>query len=270
MVAISANMLRDGNEVLYVSLEMSEDKISERFEANFLDVVINDIPNTSDEDFKIGISNIKKKNPGRLVIREYPPTLININHIRSLLDELELKKNFKPKILIIDYLNLMLSARYSGDMMYSIIKSIAEEIRGLAVEKELCIITATQAIKSANSKRMTDIDIVDVGESKGLADTVDALFGIIYNEELREQGIQVWVSLKNRFSGIVQYKFPIRVQHDKSQIFDHHDPDFKLCGNAAGEQKVQEEKIRLKKGAKLNFKMEKKEMLGELDEFLCE
>ncbi len=168
LVAISANMCRDGEDVLYVTLEMAEDKISQRYEANFLNEHINSIKNINEDSFKDKLLNIKKNHAGRLVIKEYPTATITTEHIRALLDELEIKKNFKPTVLVVDYINLMRSSRFSGDNMYSTVKSITEELRGLAIEKELCLISATQANKEGNSSKNTDLDVTNVGECLSL------------------------------------------------------------------------------------------------------
>jgi len=220
LVALSANMARDGEDVLYVTLEMSEEKISQRFEANFLSEKINDIKDIEGASFKRRLNDIKKQSVGRIVIKEYPPTSINIEHIRALLDELEIKKGFKPTVLVIDYVNLMRSARVCGDTLYSTVKAIIEEIRGLAVEKGLCVISATQANKQGNDSKNTDLDITNVSESKAMADTVDLLIALIYPEDLREQNLQIWKVLKNRFGGTVNYKIPVMVEHEKSSIYN--------------------------------------------------
>jgi len=223
LVAIGCNMVRDGEDVLYVTLEMAEEKICQRVEANFFDQTINSIKEIESETFKSKLCNIKSKGVGRMVVKEFPPATINVDHIRGLLDELEIKRNFKPTVLVLDYINLMRSSRYSGESLYSTVKSIIEEVRGLAVEKELCVLTATQGNREANNTKLTDLDATNVGESKGFVDTVDCLIGIVMPEDLREQQIQIWKMLKNRFGGSVNYKFPIRIEHDKSQIHDGDD-----------------------------------------------
>lgn len=223
MVAISANMVRNGEQVLYISLEMSKEKISQRYEANFFNECINDIKDIEQSDFKSRINKIKEKQVGRLIIEEFPPASINTEHIRGLLDELELKKNFKPTVIVVDYINLMRSSRFNGDNLYSTVKSICEELRGLAVEKEICMLSATQANRQGNDSKLSDLDVTNVGESKGLVDTVDCLFGVIYSEELREQSLQIWKILKNRFGGTVNYKIPIKVEHEKCKIYDADD-----------------------------------------------
>ena len=250
LVALACNMVREGEDVLYVTLEMAEEKITQRAEANFLDVFINDVKKIEAESFKKSLLDIKSKNVGRLLVKEFPTATINVEHIRGLLDELEIKKNFKPTVLIVDYINLMKSSRFNGDSMYSIVKSICEELRGLAVENELCIVSATQANKDGNNSKMTDLDLTNVGESKALADTVDFLAALIYPEELREQCIQIWKVLKNRFGGSVNYRFPIRTEHEKCQIHDGDDMDLvdneTKLGNEIKNKKEPKKKINMK------------------------
>lgn len=223
LVNFSSNMVRNGEDVLYITLEMSEEKISQRHEANFIDTPINEIRNVKDDDFKTSLLSVKKQQVGRLIIKEYPPASISSENVRALLDELELKKNFKPTVLIVDYLNLLRSSRLMGDNLYVTIKAISEELRGIAVEKDLCCITATQANRQGNDSKNTDLDFTNVGESKAISDTCDFLAALISPEELREQNLQIWKVLKNRFGGTVNYRFPIRTEHDKARLSDADD-----------------------------------------------
>jgi len=254
MVALGANMARNGENVLYITLEMSDAKISQRFEANFLDEYINNISKLEEEEYKTGLKKIKSDSLGRIVVKEYPPATITNLNIEALLDELEIKRNFHATVVIIDYLNLMRSSRVTNENSYTTVKCICEEVRGLAVARELCIISATQANKEGNSSKLTDMDATNVGESKGLMDTCDLLCAIIYNEELREQNIQIWKIVKNRFSGFVNNKFTIRVEHDKSKIYDSDD-DMQMYGNReTSEQLAKEKKVTKKKKVEMVFK----------------
>lgn len=228
LVAVSANMCRNGEDVLYITLEMAESKISQRYEANFLDTTINSVKDIQEDSFKKRLLDIKGKKVGRLTVKEYPTATINTEHIRALLDELEIKKNFKPTVLVVDYINLMRSSRFSGDNMYSTLKCIIEELRGLAIEKELCLITATQANREGNSSNVSDLDMTNVGESKAIVDTCDFLAALIYPEELREKQLQIWKVLKNRFGGTVNYKMPVKTYHEKSKVTDVEDDDLGL------------------------------------------
>lgn len=251
LVSVAANMAREGEDVLYVTLEMSEEKISQRFEANLLDVFINDVGSMEEAEYKGGLSDIKKRGIGRIAVKEFPTASININHIEALLDELEIKKGFKPTVLAIDYVNLMKSARVSGDTLYSTVKAIIEEIRGLAVSRELCIITATQANKDGNNSKISDIEINHISESKALADTCDCVIGMIYPEELREQNIQVFKLLKNRFGGLVGKKIAITTEHEKSKILNC-EQEFEMNDEVKDDKK---EKLKSKrKKVEMNFK----------------
>lgn len=227
-IAMMANMLRAGYDCLYVTLELSEEKVAQRFDANFLQIPINDIKNLDQQQYVKDLTQIKKKSIGRLMIKEFPPAMININHLRALLEELELKKNFKPQIIAIDYLNLMLSCRFSKENSYTTVKSIVEEIRGLAVEKEYAILTSTQGNRETNSTQTSDMDLTNISESIGTAQTADAIVALITPEELRNQNMQRWKILKNRFSGTVNKSFMVQVDYKTASVFDCDDQDFRL------------------------------------------
>lgn len=251
MISIAANMIRQGHDVLYLTLEMSEEKILQRFEANFLDIPINDVTLMSKDKYVSKLNVEREKGRGRLMVKEFPPATINTNHVRSLLEELEIKKGFKPVVIIVDYLNLMTSCRYSGESLYVVVKSIAEELRGLAVEKEYCILSATQGNRATNNSKNSTFEIDNVSESIGLPQTVDLLLAAISPEELRERGIQMWIALKNRYSGIVNYKFPLQTEFEKARLLDSEE-DVSFVGSENIE-KVKDEEIRQKK-SKLKLK----------------
>jgi replicative DNA helicase len=231
MCGMTANFLRSGYDVLYITLEMAEEKIAQRVDANFLNVDINDVPLMKEKNYNSQLMQLKEKTAGRLVIKEYPPATISVANIRHLLEELKVKLDFVPKIIVVDYLNLLLSVRIKGDNMYSIVKSIAEELRGLAVEKDFCILSATQGNRQTNDENNSDMDLTNVSESIGLAATCDALVGIIFPAELREQNIQIWKVLKNRFGGIVNHKITLRVNFARAGIYDM-DQQLELSGNS--------------------------------------
>jgi replicative DNA helicase len=247
MCAMSANFLRNGDDVLYITLEMAEEKIAQRIDANFLNVDINDVPLMKEKKYKKTLKHLQDKTKGRLVIKEYPPASITVSKLRFLLDELKVKLNFTPTIIVVDYLNLLLSDRIKSDSMYSIVKSIAEELRGLAVEKDLCILSATQGNRQTNDENNSDMDLTNVSESIGLAATCDALVGIIFPAELREQGIQIWKILKNRFGGIVNHKIPLKVNFARAGLYDMEDQnDVNISGNSqANEVLAQTEERRI-------------------------
>jgi replicative DNA helicase len=233
MCGMTANFLRNGEDVLYITLEMAEEKIAQRIDANFLNVDINDVPLMKEKKYKQTLHKLQEKTKGRCVIKEYPPASITVAKIRHLLEELKVKLNFTPKIIVVDYLNLLLSDRVKSDNMYTIVKSIAEELRGLAVEKDLCVLSATQGNRQTNDENNSDMDLTNISESIGLAATCDALVGIIFPQELREQGIQIWKILKNRFGGIVNHKIPLRVNFARAGIYDMEDNDaIDISGNS--------------------------------------
>jgi len=253
MCCLTSNFLRNGKNVLYITLEMAEEKIAQRIDANFLDVEINDVPLMKESNFKKRILDLKLKTMGDLVIKEFPPAAISVSNIRNLLEDLKIKLNFEPQIIVIDYLNLMVSDRIKKDQnSYTLIKSIAEEIRGLGVEKELSILSATQGNRQTNDENNSDIDFTNVSESIGLPATCDALIGIIFPKELREQNIQIWKILKNRFGGIVNHKIPLRVNFAKaliSELDDNEKNNFRICDNSQQNQiqeKVEERRLKQK------------------------
>jgi replicative DNA helicase len=262
LVAIAANMARNGENVLYITLEMSEEKISQRFEANFLDEYINNISKLDEEEYKSGLCKLKSDTLGRIVVKEFPTATINSNHVNALIDELEIKRNFKPTVVVVDYINLMRSSRFANENSYVTVKGITEELRGIAVEREICMISATQANKEGNNSKLTDLDATQVAESNGLLATVDLLIGLIFSEELREQSTQIWKILKNRFSGFVNSKFPIKVEHDKSKIYDCDD-DMQIYGNNEINEKLDKEKKQSKK-KKVEVKFKKSELADDL------
>lgn len=241
MCSMAANFIRNGYNVLYVTLEMSEEKIAQRIDANFLDVDINDVPMLKEETYKKHLHSIQNKTKGRLVIKEYPPALLTTNKLRSLLEDLKVKIDFMPQIVIVDYLNLMNSDRVKSENLYSYIKSIAEELRGLAVDLGLAILSATQGNRATNDENSSDMDLTNVSESIGLAATADFLVGIIFPVELREQGIQIWKILKNRFGGIVNFKIPLRVNFARARLtaMDSQEKEgIKISDNSVGNNAI--------------------------------
>lgn len=210
MASISADLVANGNNVLYITGEMSEEKISQKHEANWLNVEINDITDLKFDTFRGKINQLKQKAFGRLIIKEFPTGAFSTASIRAHIEELKIKKDFVPHVVVVDYVNLMRSDRYSEGNSYSIIKAIAEELRGLAVEYKIAILTGTQVNRGgANS---TDISMTDVAESYGLPATCDFLWVIWSTDELKEANIQIWNPLKNRFTGIVNYKFGVNTE----------------------------------------------------------
>lgn len=212
-----------GYDVLYVTLEMSEHKIRERIDANLLDVVIEDLPKLDLGVYRKKVKNVQDRTPGRLVIREYPAACAHVGHIRFLLKELRQKKNFKPKIIFVDYLNLMSSQRLkSSDAgnTYKWVKTIAEELRGLAQEFDMIAWSATQSGRQG-VKAGEAIDIDDVSESYGLPATVDLMWAVISDDRLDAQKRLVIKQLKNRYAPMdIIPIFEVRVDKDRMKVFD--------------------------------------------------
>jgi archaellum biogenesis ATPase FlaH len=210
MASISADLISNGHDVLYITGEMSEEKISQKHEANWLNVEINDIPDMDYNRFRAGITALKQKSYGKLIIKEFPTGAFSTASIRSHLEELKIKKDFMPQILVVDYINLLQSDRYSDGNSYTIVKAIAEELRGLAVEYKIAILTGTQVNRGGAGS--TNIDMTDIAESYGLPATCDFLWVIWSTDELKDINVQIWNPLKNRFTGILNYKFGVHTE----------------------------------------------------------
>jgi archaellum biogenesis ATPase FlaH len=222
----AASVLTQGKNVLYVTLEMAEERIAERIDANLMNVPIDQIENLSYDQYSNKITNLGKKNIGKLIIKEYPTGAAHSGHFRALLEELKLKRDFAPDMIFIDYLNICSSARMRGlggsINTYSLIKSIAEEIRGLAIEFDLPIVTATQSNREgfANS----EVDLNNTSESFGVPATADMMFALISTEELQNLGQVMVKQLKNRYSDPTQNKrFVLGVDKTKMRFYDAED-----------------------------------------------
>lgn len=222
MCHMAAANLMDGKKVLYITAEMAEERIAERIDANLLDVPIKDLENLDQGSYERKVAKIRDKTEGRLIIKEYPTATANVGHIRYLLNELKLKKKFVPDIIYVDYLNIMCSQRlkYGANVnSYLYIKSIAEELRGLAVEKGIPIVTATQTTRSGFSN--SDPGLEDTSESFGLPATVDFMFAVITSEELAALNQLMVKQLKNRFNDLLaNKKFVIGVDRSKMRLYD--------------------------------------------------
>ena len=210
MASISADLVSNGHNVLYITGEMSEEKISQKHEANWLNVEINDIPDLDLNSFKSKIMSLKAKSFGQLVIKEFPTGAFSTATIRSHLEELKIKKDFVPQIVVVDYINLLRSDRFSDANSYTIVKAIAEELRGLAVEYKIAILTGTQVNRGGADS--TNIGMTDIAESYGLPATCDFLWAIWSTDELKEANVQIWNPLKNRFTGILNFKFGVHTE----------------------------------------------------------
>jgi predicted ATP-dependent serine protease len=222
MCHTAASCLSQGLNVLYITLEMAEERIAERIDANLLNIDIQDLGLISKKDYMRKVETLKSKTHGKLIIKEYPTASASALHFRSLLNELHLKKNFRPSIIFIDYLNICCSSRIKPGAnvnSYSYIKSIAEELRGLAVEFNLPIFSATQTTRSGFTN--SDPGLEDTSESFGLPATADFMFALISTEEL-EQLNQIMVKqLKNRFGDPNYFKrFVVGVDRAKMRLYD--------------------------------------------------
>ena len=222
MCNLASTVLLQGRNVLYITLEMAEEKIAERIDANLLDVQIQDIIDIPKPMFEEKIKKLHKKTQGQLIIKEYPTASAHAGHFDALIKELHLKKDFVPDIIFIDYLNICTSQRYragSNINSYTVIKSIAEELRGLAVKYKLPIFSATQTTRGgfANS----DVSITDTSESFGLPATADLMFALISNEELEEMGQIMVKQLKNRYNDLTTHrKFVVGIDRAKMKLYD--------------------------------------------------
>ena len=218
----AASVLLDGKNVLYITLEMAEEKIAERIDANLLNVNIQDITDLPKPMFDKKVNSIAKKTQGTLIIKEYPTASAHSGHFKSLLNELALKKSFRPDIIFIDYLNICASSRYAKTAnvnSYSYIKAIAEELRGLAVESNVPIVSATQTTRSGFGS--SDVDLTDTSESFGLPATADLMFALISTEELEGLNQIMVKQLKNRYNDPTVFKrFVVGVDRAKMRLYD--------------------------------------------------
>ena len=222
MCHMAAATLLQGKNVMYITLEMAEERIAERIDANLLDVNIKDIVDLPRVMFENKVTNIAKKTQGTLIIKEYPTAAAHTGHFKALLNELALKKSFSPDIIFIDYLNICASSRYranASSSSYSYIKAIAEDLRGLAVEFNLPIVSATQTTRAGYSN--SDVDITDTSESFGLPATADLMFALISTDELEEINQIMVKQLKNRYNDpTINKRFVVGIDRAKMRLFD--------------------------------------------------
>jgi replicative DNA helicase len=236
MCHVGAAALTQGKNVLYITMEMAEERIAERIDANLMNMPIDQLENMDKRTFDSKIASIAKKTIGKLIVKEYPTGSAHVGHFRALLKELKLKKGFEPDIIFIDYLNICASSRMKGLSgsvnTYSLIKSIAEEIRGLAVEFDVPIVSATQTTRSGYSN--TDVGLEDTSESFGLPATADLMFALISNEELEGLGQIMVKQLKNRYNDPTSYKrFVVGVDRARMKLYDVEDSAQTLINDAA-------------------------------------
>ena len=222
MCHVASAALMQGRNVLYITCEMAEEKIAERIDANLLNVNIQDIVDLPKQMFDKKVNNIASKTQGHLIIKEYPTASAHAGHFRSLLNELALKKSFRPDIIFVDYLNICASSRYKGSAninSYTLVKSIAEELRGIAVEANVPIVSATQTTRSGYGS--SDVDITDTSESFGLPATADLMLALISTEELEELGQIMVKQLKNRYNDpTINKRFVVGIDRAKMRLYD--------------------------------------------------
>jgi archaellum biogenesis ATPase FlaH len=222
MCHVAAACLSQNQNVLYITLEMAEEKIAERIDANLLDIAIDDLHALPKDLYDRKINNLRKTIKGKLIVKEYPTAAANVNHFRSLLNELNLKRSFVPNVIFVDYINICTSSRIrpgANVNSYTYIKSIAEELRGLAVENKLPIMSATQTTRSGYSN--TDVGLEDTSESFGLPATADLMFAIISTEQMEALGQLLVKQLKNRYNDpTLNRKFIVGVNRAKMRLFD--------------------------------------------------
>ena len=223
MCHMASSVLLQGRNVLYITMEMAEEKIAERVDANLLDIPIQSLndPLLSKEKYASKLLQLTKKTQGKLIIKEYPTASAHVGHFKALLNELSMKKGFSPDIIFVDYLNICASARYKGTIVnsYTYVKAIAEELRGLAVEFNLPIVSATQTTRAGFGS--SDPDLTDTSESFGLPATADLMFALISNEEMEELGQIMVKQLKNRYNDPTMYKrFVVGIDRAKMRLYD--------------------------------------------------
>jgi replicative DNA helicase len=225
MCHVAANCLSQGKNVLYITLEMAEERIAERIDANLMNISMEDLHDLPKKMFQDKITNITKKTSGKLIVKEYPTASAHSSHFRGLIKELAIKKSFKPDIVFIDYLNICASSRFKGAQnvnSYMYIKAIAEELRGLAVETNVPFMSATQTTRTGFVS--SDVGLEDTSESFGLPATADFMFALISNEELDGLNQILVKQLKNRYNDPTANKrFVVGIDRSKMRLYDVED-----------------------------------------------
>ncbi len=252
MCHCASSCLKDGRNVLYITMEMAEERIAERIDANLLDVPLDQLENLSKEMLMDKVDHIAADTDGKLIIKEYPTGSAHTGHFRALLNELKLKRNFVPEIIFVDYLNICASSRMKGMggaiNSYTYIKAIAEELRGLAVEFDVPIVSATQTTRSGFTS--SDPGLEDTSESFGLPATADLMFALISSEELEQLGQIMVKQLKNRYNDPVKFKrFVVGIDRNKMRMYDAADQEGIVDDTPVFDNTTVNEKFK-------NFKME--------------
>ncbi len=222
MCHVAASTLSQGKNVLYITMEMAEERIAERIDANLMNVTLDQLKDLPKAMFDNRIKKIQEKTHGKLIIKEYPTAGAHVGHFKSLLNELKLKRQFKPDMIIVDYLNICASSRFKAGAninSYTLVKSIAEELRGLAVEEAVPILSATQTTRGGYGN--TDVELTDTSESFGLPATVDLMFALIATEELDQMNQIMVKQLKNRYNDpTINKRFVVGIDRAKMKLYD--------------------------------------------------
>ena len=255
MCHVASSVLLQGRNVLYITMEMAEEKIAERIDANLLNVPIQQLADLPKNMFDKKVTKLADKTQGQLIIKEYPTAAAHSGHFKALLNELALKKSFRPDIIFIDYLNICASSRYRANASvnsYSYIKAIAEELRGLAVEANLPIVSATQTTRSGFAS--SDVDLTDTSESFGLPATADLMFALISTEELEGLSQIMVKQLKNRYNDpTIHERFIVGIDRAKMRIYDCEQKAQEDVLDSGTNEEYNEEKIPKKSFAEFKF-----------------
>ena len=255
MCHFASSVLLQGRNVLYITMEMAEEKIAERIDANLLNTSIQNLSELPKPMFDKKVAKIAKKTQGQLIIKEYPTAAAHSGHFKALLNELSLKKSFKPDIIFVDYLNICASSRYRANTSvnsYSYIKAIAEELRGLAVEANVPILSATQTTRSGFAS--SDVDLTDTSESFGLPATADLMFALISTEELEGLNQIMVKQLKNRYNDPTIFKrFIIGIDRAKMRLYDCEQKAQEDVLDSGTKEEYNEEKVSKKTFAEFKF-----------------
>ena len=251
----ASSVLLQGRNVLYITMEMAEEKIAERIDANLLNVPIQQLVDLPRNMFDKKVNRLADKTQGTLIIKEYPTAAAHSGHFKALLNELALKKSFKPDIIFIDYLNICASSRYrtgTNVNSYSYIKAIAEELRGLAVETNVPIVSATQTTRSGFAS--SDVDLTDTSESFGLPATADLMFALISTEELEALSQIMDKQLKNRYNDpTIHKRFIVGIDRAKMRIYDCEQKAQEDVLDSGTKEEYNEEKVPKKTFAEFKF-----------------
>ena len=242
MCHLASAALAQGRNVLYITLEMAEERIAERIDANLMDVPIDQIESLPKDLFDTKVGKIKAKTNGKLIVKEYPTSTAHVGHFRALLNELKLKKNFEPDMIFIDYINICASSRIKGlggsVNTYSLVKAIAEELRGLAGEFSVPVWSATQVTRTGFAN--TDVELTDTAESFGLPATADLMFALISTEQLEGMNQIMVKQLKNRYNDLTKNKrFVLGIDRPKMRLYDVEDSAQTLTNEPTSNQSSQ-------------------------------